>query len=178
MIDDLKWCFDIPAQVVIELALLRLAVPGFYHNMLDDIDGHATKTTITAAGITADLLKNVLEGGIHRQKHGTGQGTIDGPQKWIAVADMVISVARAASTAPVTLPVDATRAVCLDRTWFVDDSGLFPWFVPTWSSRTTGGANSRQRDRAYPKTVPCFSHAVLSSCCSRSYLIASDGARR
>ena len=64
-------------------------------------------------------------GGIHRQEHGTGQGTIDGPQKWIAVADMVISVARAASTAPVTLPVDADKAVCLDRTWFVDDSGLF-----------------------------------------------------
>ena len=38
---------------------------------------------------------------------------------------MVISVARAASTAPATLPVDADRAVCLDRTWFVDDSGLF-----------------------------------------------------
>ena len=38
---------------------------------------------------------------------------------------MVISVARAASTAPVTLPVDADRAVCLNRTWIVDDSGLF-----------------------------------------------------
>ena len=122
---DLKWCFDMPAQVVIEQALLRLGVPGFYYNMLDDIDVHTAKTTITAAGITADLLKDVYGGGIHRQEHGTGQGTIDGPQKWIAVADMVISVARAASTAPVTLPVDADKAVCLDRTWFVDDSGLF-----------------------------------------------------
>ena len=124
-LDDLKWCFDMPAQVVIELALLRLGVPDFYYNMLDDIDIHTAKTTITAAGITADLLREVCGGGIHRQEHGTGQGTIDGPQKWIAVADMVISVARAASTAPVTLPVDADRAVCLDRTWFVDDSGLF-----------------------------------------------------
>ena len=124
-LDDLKWCFDMPAQVVIELALLRLAVPDFYNNMLDDIDVHTAKTTITAAGITADLLRDMLGGGIHRQEHGTGQGTIDGPQKWIAVADMVISVARAASTAPVTLPVDADKAVCLDRTWFVDDSGLF-----------------------------------------------------
>ena len=124
-LDDLKWCFDMSAQVVMELALLRLAVPDFYHNMLDDIDIHTAKTTITAAGITADLLREALGGGIHRQEHGTGQGTIDGPQKWIAVADMVISVARAASTAPVTLPVDAARSVRMDRTWFVDDSGLF-----------------------------------------------------
>ena len=97
-LDDLKWCFDMPAQVIIELALLRLAVPDFYHNMLDDIDVHTAKTTITAAGITADLLRDMFGGGIHRQEHGTGQGTIDGPQKWIAVADMVISVARAANT--------------------------------------------------------------------------------
>ena len=124
-LDDLKWCFDMPAQVVIELALLRLAVPGFYHNMLDDIDVHTAKTTIMAAGITADLLSDTLGGGIHRQQHGTGQGTIDGPQKWIAVAAMVISVARAASTAPVTLPVDVDKAACLNRTWFVGDSGLF-----------------------------------------------------
>ena len=122
---DLKWCFDMPAQVVIELALLRLAVPSFYSNMLDDIDVHTAKTTITAAGITADLLRDMFGGGIHRQENGTGQGTIDGPQKWIAVADMVISVARAVSTASVTLPVDAGKAVCLDRTWFVGDSGLF-----------------------------------------------------
>ena len=122
---DLKWCFDMPAQVIIELALLRLSVPDFYHNMLDAIDVHTAKTTITAAGITADLLKDMPGGGIHRQEHGTGQGTIDGPQKWIAVADMVISVARATSTAPVALPVDVARSVCLDRTWFVDDSGLF-----------------------------------------------------
>ena len=124
-LDDLKWCFDMPAQVVIELALLRLAVPEFYNNMLDDIDVHTAKTTVTAAGITADLLCEALGGGIHRHEHGTGQGTIDGPQKWIAVADMVISVARAASTAPVTLPVDASRSVRMDRTWFVGDSGLF-----------------------------------------------------
>ena len=116
-----------PAQVAIELALLRLAVPDFYfyNNMLDDIDVHTAKTTITAAGITADLLRDMFGGEIHRQEHGTGQGTIGGPKKWIAVADMVISVARAASTAPVTLPVDADKAACLDRTWFVDDSGLF-----------------------------------------------------
>ena len=59
-LDDLKWCFDMPARVVIELALLRLAVPDFYHNMLGDIDIHTAKTTITAAGITADLLWEAL----------------------------------------------------------------------------------------------------------------------
>ena len=56
-----------PVQVVIELALLRLAVPGFYHKMLDDIDIHTAKTTITAAEITADLLWDALGGGIHRK---------------------------------------------------------------------------------------------------------------
>ena len=43
----------------------------------------------------------------------------------IAVADIVISVARAASTALVALPVDASGSVRMDRTWFVGDSGLF-----------------------------------------------------
>ena len=56
--DDLKWCVDMPAQVLIELALLRLAVPDFNRSRLDDIDVHAAKTTITAAGITADLLRD------------------------------------------------------------------------------------------------------------------------
>ena len=60
-----------PAQVVIELVLLRLAVPEFYNIMLGDIDVHTAKTTITAAGITADLLREALGGGIHRQEHGT-----------------------------------------------------------------------------------------------------------
>ena len=45
-LDDLKWCFDMPAQVVIELALLRLGVPDFYNAMLDDIEVHNAKTTI------------------------------------------------------------------------------------------------------------------------------------
>ena len=112
----LKWCFDMPAQVVIELALLRLGVPGFYNGMLDDIEVHNAKSTITVAGITADLLRHEPGGGIHRQEHGTGQDTIEGPQKWIAVADIVISVARSASTQPVALPVDATRFVSMDRT--------------------------------------------------------------
>ena len=41
------------------------------------------------------------------------------------MAGMVISVVRAASTAPVTLPMGASRSVRMDRTWFIGDSGLF-----------------------------------------------------
>jgi hypothetical protein len=48
--------------VAIEPALLRLAVPGFYHSVLDDIDIHTAKTAITTAGITADLPRGVLGG--------------------------------------------------------------------------------------------------------------------
>ena len=78
---DLKWCFNMPAQVVIKLALLRLGVPGFCNAMLGDIEVHNEKTTITAASSTADLLRGDPDGGIHRQEHGTGQGMIEGPQK-------------------------------------------------------------------------------------------------
>jgi hypothetical protein len=40
---DLKWCFVIPAQVVIELVLLRLGVSAFYNGMLDDTEVHNAK---------------------------------------------------------------------------------------------------------------------------------------
>ena len=30
LLDDLRWCFDTPANTMIELALLRLGVPEFY----------------------------------------------------------------------------------------------------------------------------------------------------
>ena len=43
---------------------------------------------------------------IHRQLHGTGQGTVEGPINWIPVADIVIAVARARSTQPVAMPLD------------------------------------------------------------------------
>ena len=69
-LDDPKRCYDMPAHVAIERALLRLGVPDFYNGMLDDIDVHNAKTTIMAAGITADLLRHDLGGGIHRQEHG------------------------------------------------------------------------------------------------------------
>ena len=98
LLDDLRWCFATPANTVIELALFRLGVPGFYCNVLNDIDLHSVKSTIAAAGITLDILLAMGAEGTHRQEHGTGQGTNEGPINWVPVADMVISVARAAST--------------------------------------------------------------------------------
>ena len=41
---------------MIELALFRLGVPEFYSNFLNDIDLHSVKSTITAAGVTLDVL--------------------------------------------------------------------------------------------------------------------------
>ena len=91
LLDDLRWCFDTPANTVIELALFRLGVSEFYCNFLNDIDLHSVKSTITAAGITLDILLAVGVEGTHRQEHGTGQGANEGPLNWVPVADMVIS---------------------------------------------------------------------------------------
>jgi len=73
LLDDLRWCFDTPANTVIELALFRLGVPEFYCNFLNGIDLHSVKSTITAAGITLDILLAMGAEGTHRQKN-TGQG--------------------------------------------------------------------------------------------------------
>ena len=104
--------------------MYRLGVPEFYGNILSDIDLHSVKTTITASGLTLDLLSRVGEEGTHRQEHGTEQGTIEGPLNWVPVADMVISVARASSTQPVLVPICDGTPVSVDRSWYVDDSGL------------------------------------------------------
>ena len=119
MLDDLRWCFDTPANTVVELALYRLGVPEFYGNLLSDIDLHSVKTTITASGLTLDLLSRVGEEGTHRHEHGTGQGTIEGPLNWVPVADMVISVARASSTQPVLVPTGDGTPVSIDRSWYM-----------------------------------------------------------
>ena len=81
LLDDLRWCFDTPANTVIELALFRLGVPEFYCNFLNDIDLHSVKSTITAAGITLEILLVMGAKGTHRQEHGTGQGTTEGQTK-------------------------------------------------------------------------------------------------
>ena len=79
LLDDLKWCFDTPANLVIELALMRLGVPAFHATMLNDIDMHSAKSTVTAAGLTLDLASHLGCQGAYRQLHGTGQGTVEGP---------------------------------------------------------------------------------------------------
>ena len=124
LLDDLRWCFDTPANTVIELALFRLGVPEFYCNFLNDIDLHSVKSTITAAGFTLDILLAMGAEGTHRQEHGTGQGTTEGPLNWIPVADMVISVARAASTQPVQVPSGNGTPTPVSKSWYVDDSAL------------------------------------------------------
>ena len=124
LLDGLKWCFDTPANAVIELALMRLGVPAFYVTMLNDIDMHSVKSTVTAAGLTVDLASHLGCQGVHRQLHGTGQGTVEGPLNWLPVADIVIAVARAASTNPVTMPTGGGAPVEAPVAVYVGDSVL------------------------------------------------------
>ena len=122
------WCFDTPANPAIELALMRLGVPAFYATMLNDIDMHSdmhsAKSTVTAAGLTLDLASHLGCQGAHRQLHGTGQGTVEGPLNWPPVADIVIAVARAASTNPVTTPTGGSAPVEVPVAAYVGDSAL------------------------------------------------------
>ena len=55
LLGDLKWCFDTPVNPVIELALMRLGAPAFYATILNDIDMHSVKSTVTATGLALDL---------------------------------------------------------------------------------------------------------------------------
>ena len=68
---------------------MRLGVPKFYINLLIDIGVHIVRSTITAHGTTV-----AIAGLIHRQLHGTGQGTVEGPINCIPIADIVITIAR------------------------------------------------------------------------------------
>ena len=124
LLNDLKWCFDTPANPAIELALMRLGVPAFYATMLNDIDMHSTKPTVTAAGLTLDLANHLGCQGVHRQLHGTGQGTVEGPLNWLPAADIVIAVARAASTNPATMPTGGGAWVEVPVAVYVGDSAL------------------------------------------------------
>ena len=124
LLDDLKWCFDTPANAAIELSLMRLGVPAFYVTMLNDIDIHSVKSTVTAAGLTVDLAGHLGCRGVHRQLHGTGQGTVEGPLNWLPVADIAIAVARAASSHPVTMPTGGGPPVEVPVAVYVDDSSL------------------------------------------------------
>ena len=122
LLDDLKWCFDTPARTIVELALMRLGVPSYYYEMLEDIDLHSAKTTVTASGLTCELVEGAA--GVHKQLHGTGQGTVEGPLTWIPIADIVIAVAAESSTQPIMLPSPPGGPVPVDKTWYVDDSAL------------------------------------------------------
>ena len=124
LLDDLKWCFDTPARTIVELALMRrLGVSSYYYEMLEDIALlHSIKTTVTAAGLTCDLVDGA--GGVHKQLHGTGQGTVEGPLTWTPIADIVIAVAAAASTQLAMIPAPPNGPVPVDKTWYVDDSAL------------------------------------------------------
>ena len=124
LLDDLKWCFDTPANAVIELALMLLGVPAFYVTMLNDIDMHSAKSTVTAAGLTVDLASHLGCQGVHRQLHGTGQGTVEGPLNWPPVSEIAIAVARAASTNPVTMLTGGGAPVEVPVAVYVDDSSL------------------------------------------------------
>ena len=121
---DPKWCFDTTANAIIELALMRLGVPAFYVTMLNDIDMHSAKSTVTASGLTLDLASHLDCRGVHRQLHGTGQGTVEGPLNWLPVADIAIAVARAASTNPATMPTGGGASVEVPVAVYADDSSL------------------------------------------------------
>ena len=54
MFDDLAWAFDCPPRAVIELALHRLGVPGFFIDMLRDLDNMALRDTILAHGCSSE----------------------------------------------------------------------------------------------------------------------------
>ena len=110
LLDDLKWCFDTPASTAIELGLLPLGVPAFYANLMADLDVHMVRSTVTANGTTVDLA-----GLYHRQLHGTGQGTVEGPINWILVADIVIAVVRRRSKQPSALPTGDGKMYLFSR---------------------------------------------------------------
>ena len=131
LLDDLKRCCDTPANPVIELALMRLGVPAFYATVLNDIDMHSAKSTVTAAGLILDFANHLGCKGVHRQLHGTGQGTVEGALNWLPVADIAIAVARAVSTNPVTMPTGGGAPVEVPVAVYVDDSALAA--CPVWA---------------------------------------------
>ena len=87
---------------------MRRGVPSYYYEMLEDIDMHSVRTTVTAAGLTCDLVDGAS--GVHKQLHGTGQDTVEGPLTWIPIADIVIAVAAVAEHAASNDTCAAERA--------------------------------------------------------------------
>ena len=59
LLDDLKWCFDTPANAAIELALMRLGVPAFYVTMLNDMDMHSAKSSPSTSPVTSNARGSI-----------------------------------------------------------------------------------------------------------------------
>ena len=91
----------------------------FYTNLLRDTDVNVVRSTVTAHGTTVGIA-----GMTHRQRHGTGQGTVEGPINWVLTADIGIAIARQRSSQPVSMPKGTGRSLQFDPAWFVGDSGL------------------------------------------------------
>ena len=94
-------------------------MPAFYANLMSDIDVHIVRSAVTASGTTVGLT-----GLYHRQLHGTGQGTVEGPINWILIAGIVMSVVRQRSKQPVALPSGDGKRYTFVKAWFVGDLGL------------------------------------------------------
>ena len=103
---------------------MRLGVPAFHATMLNDIDMHSVKSTVTAAGLTLDLASHLGCQGAYRQLHGTDQGTVEGPLDWLPIADIDIAVARTASTNLVAMPTGGGAPVEVPVAVYMDDSAL------------------------------------------------------
>ena len=71
-----------------------------------------------------DLASHFCCQGVHRQLHGTGQGTVEGALNWLPVGDIAIAVARAASTNPVIMPTGGGAPVEVHIAVYVDGSAL------------------------------------------------------
>ena len=128
---------------------MRLRVSSYYYERLEDIDLHSAETTVTAAGLTCDLVDGA--GGVHKQLHGTDQGTVEGPLTWITIADIVIAAAAEASTQPVMIPVPPNGPLPVDKTWCVGDSALMQAGI-TAMKALRRMANLTQADVLFPRT--------------------------
>ena len=83
---------------------------AFYANLMSDIEVHIVRSTVTASGTTVGLT-----GLYHRQLHGTGQGTVEGPINWIPIADIAIAVVGRRSKQSVALPTGDGKTYMFDK---------------------------------------------------------------
>ena len=65
---------------------------------------------MTANGTTVGLA-----GLFHRQLHGTGQGTVEGPINWIPIAGIVVALVRRRSKQPAAMPTGDGKMYLFDK---------------------------------------------------------------